>query len=413
MNTLLQDLRYGFRLLLKSPGITTVAIVTLALGIGATTAIFTFVNAALIRALPFRDPQRLVSVSMTKGGEFGEMEASYPNYLDWKAQNTVFESVAGYTQDGGILYGTEPQLVSEGMVSGDFFSTLGVSAALGRLFSPADEHATQASLVVLSYAFWQKMGGKSDVLGRVLQLDNGDGRGNTVVIGVLPRDFEFAPIGDPQIFYLPPVKGDQITRRNLHWFNVMARLKPGVSLQQAHSNMDSISKHLAELYPQSNRDTGIKIVPLRDIIVGQVRPVLLLLFAAAGFVLLIACANIANVLLAKAAGRTREIAVRAALGARRSRIIRQFLTESVLLAGVAGTAGVVLAVWGVHALVQMVPPTVRQSMPFLNHLAVSRSALAFTAAVSLLTGILFGLAPALRPVPVSLHTELAEDSRGS
>ena len=415
MHSFAQDIRYGFRILAKTPAVTAVAILTLALGIGATTAIFTFVNAALIRALPFPQSDRLVSVSMTKQGEFGEMEASFPNYLDWRTQNHTFEVMAGYSQDGGILFGGDaPQIISEGIVTANFFSTLGVNPELGRVFVPADEEGADNYPVVITHGLWQqRFGGAGDIVGKKIELTNNQDHTIATVVGVLPRSFEFAPLGDPQAFYLVPRKGDTFSRRNLHWMNIVGKLKPSVTIQQALGDIDSISSRLAVLYPLSNAGTGIRIRPLRETVVGQVRPVLLLLLATAGFVLLIATANIANLLLAKAAGRTREVAVRVAVGASRGRIVRQFLTESVLLAAIAAIAGLGAAKLGVVGLIQMVPERVRNSMPFLNHLSLSIPVLAFTAVLALLVGVLFGLAPALRPADAALHLDLAEAGRGA
>jgi putative ABC transport system permease protein len=410
VHTLAQDLRYGFRVLLKTPGISLVAVLTMALGIGATTAIFTFVDAALIHSLPFHEGDRLVQVSMTKVGDFGkDFEASYPTYTDWKTQNSVFSSMGGYSQDGVIVTTTEASIrVQAAIVSGEFFSTLGVNAAMGRTFTAKDDERQETPGVLISYGFWQRQyGGKSSVLGQPLTADGH----SYMIIGVLPRNFEFAPVGAADIFQPVPIGQGFVARRNLHWFNVVARLKPGMTLEKAAAEMQTISARLAQLYPAANGGTTTKITPLREVIVGDIRPTLLLLFAAAGFVLLIACANIANVLLAKAAGRSREVAIRNALGASPRRIIRQFLTESVLLGMISGAAGLLLAVWGVSLLADSVPKAVREGVPFLTRLPINGTVLGFAMAISLLTGVLFGLAPALRISATNLRAALSDDSR--
>lgn len=410
MHIFVQDLRYGWRMIRKTPLVSAVAVLTLALGIGATTAIFLFVNAGLIHALPFASADRLLHIAMTKEGEFGEMEASYPNFLDWQAQNASFQSMAGYAQSGDLLRlgGAAPEPVNTATVSANFFSTLGVSPVLGRAFAPGERGENLP--VMLSYASWQKrFAGRNDVLGTTVTL----GTDRYVVIGVLPQWFQFAPLGEAELFVLPPTKGGMFARRNLHWINVVGRLKPGYTQEQAIAEMTAISRHLAQLYPSSNAGTGVHIVPLRDLVVGEIRPVLLLLFAAAGFVLLIACANVANVLLAKSAARRQEIAVRFALGAPRGRIARQILTESVLLAFLAGAASLLVARLSTAALLAMVPTSVRQAMPFLDHLGGSGAALLFTAGVSFSAGLLFGLAPAFRFRSTSLASGVGEAGRGA
>jgi predicted permease len=416
MHTLLQDVRYGLRLLLKTPGISLVALITLALGIGATAAIFTFVDAGLLRALNFPNPEQLVNVGITKVGlvSIAPVEASYPTYQDWRAQNAVFSGLAGFASNETVWHtGQETQLVEVGIVTDNFFSTLSVEPLAGRWLSSNPAEAEHE--LVLSYQFSrQKFGSDRAAVGQTMTLDdfNGDAARYTVV-GIAPRGFEFALLGQEDMFASPPAKGAMITRRNMHWLNVVGRLKPGVTMDQAGAEMQAIESRLGALYPLANGGTGVRLRPLREIVVGDVRPVLLLSFGAAGFVLLIACANIANVLLAKAAGRTREVAIRSALGASRSRIARQFLTESVVLSLIAGGAALVVANFGVSALLATIPEEVRTGMPFLARLQVNLPVLLFTFLVAAGSGIVFGLAPAMRAARSDLRHELSDDTRTS
>jgi predicted permease len=405
---LLRDLRYGMRLLLKTPGITLVAILTLGIGIGGNTVIFTFVNAALLHTLQVREPDRLYDLSMTKRGQFGGGDTSYPNYVDWRQQNTTFESMAAYNSNESIIYGGEaPENVASAIVSDNFFSTLGVAPVLGRFFTSDDVQKNEHALII-SHSLWQRrFSGDKNVLGKVVQLDDAA----YTIIGVAPRGFVFAPLGTPEMFALPQAAQAFVQRRNLYWLNIVGRLKPGVSAAQADAEMQTIQNRLGTQYPEANGDTYIRMRPLREVIVGDVRPILLLLFFAAGAVLLIASTNIANVLLAKAAGRRQEIAVRLALGARRSDIFRQVLTESVLLAALGGVAGILIAFWGVSGLTGFMPLAIREHMPFFQTVAINGQALLFAAGISLLTGILFGMAPAFAAPVKNLHHDLVGSGR--
>ena len=413
MNGFFHDVRYGFRVLLKTPIVTAVAIVTLAMGIGVTTAIFTFVDAGLLRAVNFPESDRLAQVDMVKNGETTSTQAAYPTYIDWRDQNTVFSSLAGYSNGGTTMHTpTGVELVSGALVTDNFFQTLGVQPLQGSWFHAGTPGATHE--IVISYGFWQHKLGKSAAIGQSLTLQGFAGNDEPyTIVGITPQDFEFSPVGKPDIFVLPPTTGGMVTRRNLHWMNVVGRLKPGVSLKQAAAEMKTISGRLAAAYPLANGDMTTRLQPLRDAIVGQIRPVLLLLFGAAGCVLLIACANIANVQLSKAAGRAREVAVRRAVGASAGRIARQFLVENVLLSLIAGAAAVAVARLSVGALVAMVPASVRQSMPFLDRLHVNVPVLFFTFVLAVVAGVVFGLAPALRGTNADLHSELAQDTRTS
>ena len=412
MHTLLQDVRYAVRLMWKSPGFTAVAVVTLALGIGANTAIFTVLDAALTRSLPFLEPDRLVTIPMTKGGEFNQMEASYPNYLDWAERQRSFVSIAGYGGGGGVLATKEgPQLVNTATVSPSFFPTLGVEASAGRVFAPTDDKPEAPRTVVLTHGFWQRQfGGDQKIVGSTIPYDDAPHS----VIGVLPADFQFAPVGAVDMFEMPPPAGDpRVVRRNLHWFNVIGRLKPGVTREQAHADMASISAALAQQYPTTNADTSTRVLPLSEQVMGNVKPVLLALLGAVGFVLLIACVNVANLVLSRSVNRQREIGVRLALGAGSGRLIRQLLTESTLLALCGGGVGLVLAFWGVDLLIAAIPTAVLSGMPYFQNLSLDPRALAFTFSVATITGLLFGLVPALHLARASMHDTLKDGAAWS
>lgn len=413
MNGFLHDVRYGFRILLKTPIVSIVAIVTLALGIGVTTAIFTFVDAGLLRTLNFPNPDQLVQITMAKHGESTGNQAAYPTYLDWRNQNTVFSSLAAYSSNGTTMHTpTGVELVSGGLVTDNFFQTLGVQPEQGSWFHAGAPSATHE--IVIGHGFAQRIFGGSGAIGQSLTLQNFSGKDEPyTVVGITPADFEFAPIGQADFFALPPTTGFLIERRNLHWLNVFGRLKPGISQKQASAEMETISVRLAAAYPLANGNLTTHLQPLHDAIVGQIRPVLLLLFGAAGCVLLIACANIANVQLAKAAGRAREVAVRRGVGASAGRIARQFLVENVLLSLIAGAAAVAVARLAMMLLVASVPASVRNSMPFLDRLHVDVSVLVFTFLLAVIAGVAFGLAPALRGGKANLHSELAQDTRTS
>lgn len=411
MNGLSQDVRYGLRTLGRTPIVSIVAVVTLALGIGATAAIFTFVDAGLLRAINFPESNRLVQVNLVKRGKSGNINCSYPTFVDLRSQNTVFSSLAAYNSNGTTMRtASGEELVPFGIVSEDFLSTLGVTLEQGSWFhngTPSAQHE-----IVISHGFWQRQFGGKAAVGQSLTIQNYDGNDEPyTIVGITPADFEFAPLGNPDFFALPPTKGFLVERRNLGWLNVLGRLKPGVSLKQASAEMETISARLGAAYPLSNRDVTTSLLPLREIIVGQIRPVLLLLFGAAGCVLLIACANIANVQLAKAAGRSREVAVRRAVGASQARILRQFLVENLMLSLIAGAASIAVARVGVTLLRASVPDTVRQSMPFLERLHVNFPVLLFTFVLAVIAGVSFGIAPALRRGSGSLQSELAQETR--
>ncbi len=410
MGTFIQDLRYGLRMLAKNPGFTAIAVITLALGIGANTAIFSVVNGVLLNPMPYEQPERLVAL-YSKTPEFEHSSISYPNFLDWVGENRSFSSLAAFRHDSFSLTGMgDPERVSAEMVSANFFTILGARPVLGRTFTAEEDQLGAGPVVMISGGLWKrKFGSSPDALGKPLTLD---GKTYTIV-GVVPADFHYYGFNyAPSDVFVPIGQWNDPTFRDRRvgmGMDAVGRLKPGVTFEQAKSDMHILAKHLAEKYPDVNAGTGISLFPLKQDVVGDVRPYLLVLLAAVGFVLLIACVNIANLLLARSTGRTREFAIRTALGAARGRVVRQLLTESALLAVAGGGLGLLAASWGLQGALKALP----EALPRAEEITLDTRVLLFTLIVSVLAGILFGLAPALKTSQSDLHETLKEGGRGA
>jgi putative ABC transport system permease protein len=414
MGTLAQNLRYAARTLGNNPGFALVVVLTLALGIGANTAIFSVVYSALLRPLPYREPSRLFHLGESRiqnDNSTSGAQASYPDYLDWKRTAKSVQSFAAYSGDAFTLSANgEPKNTFAAQVSPSFFSTLGVRPALGRDFLENEMQAEDdPHVTILTDALWRtEFGGDPNIIGRVIHLN---GKPVTIV-GVLPRDFEFAPANSAPLWVPIHQTGDPITRRSLRWLSVFGRLAPGVSPDQARAEMVGINAQLAREYPKENGSTFFVMESLTERIVGKVRPVLLILLGAVGFVLLITCGNVANLLMTRSIGRRKEFAVRSALGASRASLLSQLLTESLLLSSIGAGIGLFVAEWGVNLLVAAIPETQLQAMPYLRNAGLNLPVLVFLCGVTVLTGILFGLAPGLEASRTVLNDVLKDESRG-
>ncbi len=407
MRNFIQDVRYGIRMLLKSPGFTIVTILALALGIGANTAIFSVVNAVLLRPLPYSTAERLVILS-----EYTEqvqnMSVSYPNFTDWREQNQVFEQMAAFRGQGFTLTGAgEPERLTGNEVSANFFSVLGTTPHMGRSFAPDEDKPGGNRTAIISYGLWQqRFGANPNIVGQPVMLNNE----SHTVIGVLPQSFQYQAQVD---LYVPiGLQADKMQDRDNHpGIYVLGLLKPGVTIEQARTEMKGITERLSQAYPKTNAGNSFTLALLQDFATRNVRAALFVLLGAVGFVLLIACANVANLLLARAASRQREVAIRTALGAGRGRIIRQFLTESVMLSLIGGVLGLLLAVWGIDALLALIAGSVP---PVLTaNIGLDARVLTFTLLISVITGLLFGLAPALQVSKANLNEMLKEGVRGT
>ncbi len=410
MESLIQDLKYAARVLLKSPGFVAIAVLTLALGIGANTALFSVVNGVLLRPLPYPRPSELVVLS-EKTANFESSSISYPNFLDWQRSNSSFVSIAAYRGDDFSITGSgEAERVRVGMVSAGFFETLGVNPTRGRLFTADEDRLGTEPVALITAGLWQsKFGSAPDIVGKRITM-NGSGY---TVIGVVPASFqlESTNFGIKDVFVpIGQFKDPLFQRRDVHeGMRALGRLKPGLTLSAAQADMDQIANNLALAYPDADKGAGISLVPLKKDIVGDVQPFLWVLLGAVGFVLLIACVNVANLQLARATTRTREFAIRAALGASQSRVIRQLLTESILLGLAGGGLGLLLAAWGTQAALKVLPET----LPRAQDVGVDGPVLIFTLVASVVAGVLFGLAPALKIARPNLQETLKESGRGA
>ena len=413
LSDLWQDLRYGARVLRKQPSFTLIAVLTLALGIGANTAIFSVVNALLLRPLPFPEAERLAIVATTVRRERVETRStSYPDFVSWRDQSTVFEQIAASNGNSFSLLGEgDAERVSGELVSANYFSLLGVRAAFGRTFLPEEDSTPDTHRVALiGHGLWQRhFGGTPNLIGQTIQLSDG----SYTVVGIMPEGFR--GISDQAELWLPMMMssavrpGQNLQMRNQRWLSTIARLKPGVSLQQARAEMDAIARRLEQTYPDTNANRGALVTPLREQLFGNMQLTLWILSGAVGCVLLVACANVANLLLQRAATRRKETAIRLALGATLGRLMRQLLTESLLLALGGGALGVVLAFWSADFLISLSPI----SFPSFVKLTPDARVLGFSLLLSVLTGVLFGLAPALQAAKPMVSEVLKESGRGT
>lgn len=407
MNTLLADLRYAVRLLLQSPGFTLIAVLTLALGIGATSALFSVVNGVLLNPLPYPHSERLIVIYARIAG-LDSAPVEYPNFLDWQRDSRSFASMAAYrNEDYNYVGNSEGERLSGYMISASFFDTLGVAPVLGRTFRVDDDQIGAAPVAMLGGGFWKRRFGSSpDIIGRPITLN---GTAYTIV-GVVPDTFTF--YGNMRDVYTPIGQWNDPSfrdRRISVGARALGRLNPGFTLAQAQAEMDRVAHNLAVAYPEADAGHNIKLVSMKEDQVGNVQPLLLVLLAAVGFLMLIACANVANLLLARSLARSREFAIRSALGASHARIMRQLLTESVLLSSLGGALGLLLAYCGMKTLLKALPA----ALPRIGEVSLDSKVLLFTLVLSLVTGVVFGLAPALKATGSNLQEIMKQSGRGS
>jgi putative ABC transport system permease protein len=415
METLMQDVRYGFRMLLKNPAFTAVAVMALALAIGANTAIYSVINAVLLGKLPYGDPDRIVVVWGTNPNLASpdwriRSEVAPGNFFDWREQNQVFEQLAAFrNQPFTLTGGGSPEQIMGNAVTANMLSTLKVAPARGRDFLPENEVPGANRVVIIGHGLWQRLfGSDPNIIGQTLMLNSQPYN----VIGIMPQGFEF-PGGSAELCVPLVFDAQQRNSRGVSFLYTRGRLKPDATVEQAQAEMDAISSLLREQYPDANRDKGARVVLLQDETVSAIKPALLMLLAAVGFVLLIACANVGNLMLARSASRQKEIAIRTALGAGRLRLIRQLLTESILLSAVGGFCGLLLAFWGVGAIRASIPQNLTSGVYGWERIEVNGSVLIFTFVVSVVTGIVFGLVPALQASRTDLVEPLNQGGRHS
>jgi len=406
----LQDIRFAIRQLKRNPGFTITAILMLSLGMGASIAIFSFVDATLLKPLPYRDPNRLVDVTES-ASVFPRANLSYDDYLDWKKLNHVFSSMDVYTGRGFMMKnGNAVDLVSGARVTDGFFRTLGVTPVLGRDFYSGEDKHEAPNSVILSYGAWQRrFGGRRDVVGQTILLSDTP----TTIVGVLPQGFYFPPRGDAEFWIPLHASGSCESRRSCHNLYGVARLRDGVSVDTARANMKAIARQLEQQYPDSNRDQGAVVQPLYELIIGDVRPILLVLLAGSGLLQLIAGVNVVSLLLVRFEARRREVAVRGALGASVSRLVRQFVTEAFVLVATSMLAGLGAAFLAMRLLFGMLSKDILFSMPYLRAVGLNTHVLLYALVIALLAWLMFSLAPALRLSVSELKSDLNEGSRAA
>jgi putative ABC transport system permease protein len=410
MDFVLSEVRYAARNLMKRPGFTAIAVITLALGIGANTAIFSVVNAVLLRPLPYAEADRLIVPWGSKGEMQHHTVVSYPDFLDWQARTQTLEYIAAYNSSATLLRvgDAEPELLAGAAVSADLFPLLKITPATGHFFTRADDQQNAPPVIVIGYELWQRrFNSNPNIIGQQIRV----GSSSATVLGVLPKDFRFPARASKTDFLKPlaPAIGERVQRRSSYSLRVLGRLKPGATATAAENEMRSIGAQIEQQFPDEGFRLGARLISLYDEVTWGSKVPLLVLLGAVGFVLLIACANIANLLLARAAARQREIAIRAALGAGRWRVMRQLLLESVLLSLAGGAVGLLVALWGVRFLVATSP----LDIPFLKDVGLDLTVLAFTGVISVLTGLVFGVIPALQASRADLQDALRQEGRGS